>query len=540
MRNHISSVPMNDFRPVSMGFSKKAAIFLSIFFCGVVLFSLYDYGITWDEGVYFHAGQSYFTWLKEPSLGNIDSHWAINHEHPPVLKLLGGMSEYIFHGKLHFLNRVSSFRLSVLIFVFLSNYFLFCFTAELFNAKIAFITTVTFFFLPRVFFHSHLGALDYPLTALWIMVVYFYRKAMQEVKWVMVASILLGLAFLTKINAFLLYVPLLFIWGLTHAGQFQRMIFSDGRISFRQIVPMFGRLFPLLVIPPILLVDLWPWLWKDTCPRLAEYFSFHAHHYFIPTYYLGVQTAQAPWHYPWVMTGITVPLITLVPFFFGLIHILYFPSKMKVWILLNALWPLVIVSLPSSPKYDGVRLFLPAFPFMAIIAGMGIHQIGLWTQKKRLENLFYPVYLVLFLLTIYSSIIKIHPYQSSYFNELVGGTDGAVRKGFEAEYWGNAYIGVLPWLNEHSDHTFWVYMADLAPQVLTGFELYKKDGLLKEKVQFGRRDDSDYLVLLIRQGLFINEEIWGYYKHGAPVFSVKLSNTPLVNVYNLKELKTRR
>jgi hypothetical protein len=170
---------------------------------------------------------------------------------------------------------------------------------------------------------------------------------------------------------------------------------------------------------------------------------------------------------------------------------------------------------------------------------MGIHQAGLWAQKKKFEKVFYLVYIVLFLLTIHSSIIKIHPYQSSYFNELVGGTEGAIKKGFEAEYWGNAYIGVLPWLNEHSDRTFWIYMADLAPQILWGFELYKKDGFLKEKVQFGGRKHSDYLILLIRQGFF-NEEMWRYYKHSEPVFSVKLSNTSLVNVYDLKEFRTKK
>jgi 4-amino-4-deoxy-L-arabinose transferase-like glycosyltransferase len=520
-------------------YEKSAALIIAVGFCGIIFFSLGDYGVTWDEAVYFQAGQSYFSWLKEPSLGNIDSYWAINHEHPPVMKLLGGISEYVFHEKLNLLNRVSSFRLPILIFVFLSNYFLFLFTAELFNVKIAFITTVTFFFLPRVFFHSHLGAMDYPITSFWIMVIYFFRKGMQDSKWIMVASILLGLALLTKINAFLLYIPLLFYWVLTHAGKFQEIIHPNHRVSFRQILSMLGKFSPLLIIPPILLIDLWPWLWRDTCSRIAEYFFFHKGHYLIYVYYLGVQNDMPPWHYPWVMTAVTVPLITLVPFLVGVIHILFFPSKMKVWLLLNALLPLLVISLPSIPKYDGVRLFLPAFPFMAVIAGMGIHQMGLWAQKIRFQKVFYLVYIALFLLTIHSSIIKVHPYQSSYFNEMVGGTEGALKKGFEVEYWGNAYIGVLPWLNEHSNHTFWIYMADLAPQVLSAFELYKKDGLLKEKVQFGGKKHSDYLILLIRQGFF-SEEMWRYYRHSEPVFSVKLSNAPLVNVYDLKEFRAKK
>jgi 4-amino-4-deoxy-L-arabinose transferase-like glycosyltransferase len=523
-----------------MNFSTKTvALILSLFYCGVIFLTLDDYGVTWDEVVYLQAGQSYFSWLREPSLRSIDSYWAINHEHPPVLKLMGGISEYVFHEKLNLLNQVSSFRLAVLIFVFLSNYFLFLFTTELFNKKIALLATVTFFFLPRVFFHSHLGAMDYPITAFWIMVIYFYQKSMQDGKWVMIASILLGLAFLTKINAFLLYIPLLFYGVLTHAGQFQEFIHPNPGVSLRKITSRLGKFLPLLIVPAILFVDLWPWLWKDTYSRIVEYLSFHKGHSLIYVYYLGVQKAMAPWHYPWVMAGVTIPLITLVPFLVGVIYILFYPSKIKVWVLFNALFPLLVISAPSVPKYDGVRLFLPAFLFIAIIAGMGIHQMGLWAQKKRFEKVFYLIYIGLYLLTIYSSIIKIHPYQSSYFNELVGGAEGAVRKGFEAEYWGNAYIGVLPWLNEHSDHTFWIYMADLAPQVLRGVELYKKEGLLKEEVQFGGRKRSDYLILLIRQGFF-NEEMWRYYKYSEPVFSVKLSNTPLVNVYDLRKFRIKK
>jgi len=138
----------------------------------------------------------------------------------------------------------------------------------------------------------------------------------------------------------------------------------------------------------------------------------------------------------------------------------------------------------------------------------------------------------LFAFTVYSSIIKTHPYQSSYYNELIGGAEGAAQKGFELDYWGNAYLGVLPWMNQHAQSTFWIYMADLEPIVLWGFDLYKKDGLLKESVKFGSKNDSDYLLLLIRQGFF-DEEMWNFYKHKQPVFSVKLGQTNLVNIYKL-------
>jgi len=517
-----------------MNFHKTyAALIISVCFCGIIFFTLSDYGITWDEGVYFHVGISYFNWLKNPSLKNIDAYWAINKEHPPLPKLLGGITNFLFHEKLKILNSISSFRLSILPFVFLSTYFLFLFAYELLDYRIAFITTALFFFLPRIFFHSHLGGMDYPITSLWLVVIYSYWKAMKDPKWIIVSSMLLGFALLAKINSFLIYIPLLFYWVLTHHGQLKCIMRGKSWLKCRESTQIFHKIFPLFIIPPIIFIAFWPWLWKDTFQRVTEYLSFHMHHAIVYVYYLGTQYPIAPWHYPWVLTFLTVPLIILAPFFIGLVSIIFRPNKTNIFLLLNAFLPLIMISFPSVPKYDGVRLFLPAFPFICMIAGMGLNQIFLLSKKIKMEKLFYLGFMVMFLLTIYSSIFKIHPYQSSYFNEVIGGVDGAAKKGFELEYWGNAYIGALKWLNAQPGKTFWVYMADLEPTAMRAFQLYKENGLLKKSIKFGNKDNSDYLILLIRQGFF-NEEMWEYYKYKKPVFSVKLSQTNLVNIYKLK------
>jgi len=203
-----------------------------------------------------------------------------------------------------------------------------------------------------------------------------------------------------------------------------------------------------------------------------------------------------------------------------------------MYLLFNFLFPLLLIANPSVPKYDGVRLFLPAFPFLCIIAGMGVHQLFLWSRRIKGGRAFLPLYLLLFSMTIYSSVVRIHPYQSSYYNELIGGIDGAVKKGFEAEFWGNAHRGALPWLNAHPQHTYWVYLVDLEPRLSWGFDLYKEDGLLDPAVRFGDKDNSDFLVLLIRQGFF-SPQMWDYYKNQEPVFSVRLSQTQLVNIYRV-------
>ena len=94
-------------------------------------------------------------------------------------------------------------------------------------------------------------------------------------------------------------------------------------------------------------------------------------------------------------------------------------------------------------------------------------------------------------------------------------------------FWGDAFIGTLPFLDEHSDSTFWISNHPVP---------YRSGGkvvFLKDNYKFGNRSNSDYLVLLIRKG-HLTEEMWGYYDHVEPVFSVRVSKTDLVNIYKLK------
>lgn len=515
---------------------KNGGVLLSLCLCGIVFFSLNDYGATWDEGVYFRAGDSYRQWLQNPFLQTIDHYWRSNAEHPPLVKVLGGITGHFFHEKLGWLSRIDSHRVVLLIFIFLANYFLFRLAAELFGPRVALITTLFFFFLPRIFFHAHLLAMDYAMMAVWVAALYAFWKGIKDPRWLWAVSFLLGLGLLIKINAFMIYIPILFSWFFL-----ERKIppgpSDEGKIAKKTTISIgFKKILILFAIPPILFIAGWPWLWPQPVQRILDFLSFHFHHPPVYTYYLGVQTLLPSWHYPFVLTLATVPLITLIPFFIGLVWTLIRPSRIHGWILFNALFPLAVIAYPSTPKYDGVRLFLPAFPFICLIAGMGIWKIAELAKRIQLEKIFYFLFAFLFALTLYFSMVKIHPYQSSYFNELVGGLRGAQKMGLETECWGNAYIGVLPWMNDHPDQTFWIYMADIEPRILWGFDIYKKDGLLKHSVKFGSRQDSDYLVLLIRQGFF-NEEMWKIYQTQKPVFSVRLSGVALVSIYAIPNSK---
>ena len=452
--------------------------------------------------------------------------------------MLGGITEYLFNERLSFTNRVSAFRLSALIFVFLLTYALFSFASELYGTGIGFIVTLSFFFLPRIFFQSHLAALDYPLAAFWFLVIYVYWKGMEKGwPWVMAAAILLGFALLIKLTALFIYIPLAVCRLISHHETPGHTLKGKKGACLRRLRSPVLQLAPIVIIPPVVFVTFWPWLWKNTLERVSQYLFFHLHHFKIPVFYLGKQYLIAPWHYPIVFLSITVPLIVFVPFLVGVSNTnSNADRKANAFILFNALFPILIVSLPGIPKYDGIRLFLPSFPFLCMISGLGLKFLLEKVKRTRFVTIFIGGYVLLFIMSLYVSVIKIHPYQSSYYNEVVGGIEGASEKGFEHEYWGSAYLDTLQWLNLYSANSFWLCMTAIDPKACFPFAFYKEIGLLNKKVRFTSKDKADYAILLIRQGFF-DKDMWEYFLTEHPVFSVNVSNTPLVGIY--KTGKTR-
>jgi hypothetical protein len=126
-------------------------------------------------------------------------------------------------------------------------------------------------------------------------------------------------------------------------------------------------------------------------------------------------------------------------------------------ILLGALLNIGFNSLPSAPKYGGVRLFLPFFPYAVALSAVGLHAItaalarvpalasgSLLTARRLRIGL-----AVLALVPSVRAVGLSHPYQLSYYNLLIGGTRGAVAAGMEATYWGDSYLAASNYVATH-------------------------------------------------------------------------------------------
>lgn len=485
----------------------KPAILLSFFLSIVILFTLTDYGATTDEAVTFISGVSYLKWLKAPDLYSIETEWMPNFEHPPLRKVMGGLSWYIFCGSMRLLGHLFSFRLPVIIFVFVLHFFVFVFADKLFGRFTAYAASLILFFMPRVFYHAHLAMLDYPLMAMWFVTMYAFWKGMDDKRWLIASSVLFGLSLLTKFTAAYMYLPIVVFIAL----------FSRHK--------WYAKILLFLIIPLMIVYLFWPWLWRGTLTKVTALFLFFAEHEKVPAYFFGRSYAPAPFIYHTVMMILTTPFVVLSLTLVGFFNLRRFDRKGMLFLSLNILLPLVMISL-SMLRYNDVRFILPIYPFACIISGYGLTKIYRYiTERGWGKTWSYRISALICVLVVYP-VISHHPHQSAYFSGIIGGVRGADKLGFDIDYWGGAYKGILGWMRERKDKRYYVFFNQ------EPFLLYALDGLIPEDMKFGAIRNSDYLILQSRYGRY-DENMWAYSNSEEPVFSVDLKNVPLVRIYDL-------
>jgi hypothetical protein len=114
-------------------------------------------------------------------------------------------------------------------------------------------------------------------------------------------------------------------------------------------------------------------------------------------------------------------------------------------------------------------------------------------------------------------ILRLHPFELSYYNELVGGLPGAQRLGMETTYFASTYGYFLPWLNRlPAGSKLWVI-----PNSWDVIYYYQRNGLLQGNLMVlrppgwgsfyddagvpsavGGLEDADYALIERRQTSF--------------------------------------
>lgn len=115
---------------------------------------------------------------------------------------------------------------------------------------------------------------------------------------------------------------------------------------------------------------------------------------------------------------------------------------MPLYFLLHFLTLPVLRMLPT-PAHDGVRLFLPTFFFLAAFAGWGTVALGrdICLRTRLPAPAAVGMLAILVLAPAAFELVRIHPFELSYYNALIGGPRGAWHRGFELTYWWDGFNG---------------------------------------------------------------------------------------------------
>lgn len=303
-----------------------------------------------------------------------------------------------------------------------------------------------------------------------------------------------------------------------------------------------------------------PWLWPDTTERVLKYL-LPSWRVAIPVLYFGRVYAAAPWHYPLVMTLVTIPVGILFLVVVGATRAVraFRQQPALALALINVAVILGIFMLPGVPKYDGVRLFLPLFPFLAVLAGMGAKAGWEWLAQRSKGRPWRPLLAtaVLFLSQT-AGIVWFHPFELSYYNGLVAGLWGAHKLGMETTYWHDVVNrDIFRWLTENCDSydpqkpnivAFYpvgeqvvatdrrqvdFYEAYYLPDPLTKRNLAKKLQAVRFEHVWPARIPCKFLVLNGREALMRKHEpeALEIFKKRPPLFEVRRQGVLLAGIY---------
>jgi hypothetical protein len=563
-------------------------------------------GIGRDESQYFRAGERYWGWVESVwtnlraghparafTRSAVDAAWEDNHEHPGLMKLLYGTSWRLFHrctctGPLRGLHSLPITGKHLTLPLFRRDSTAFRFPAILlagFGVALVYwlgrrwlrpvpsaVAAVLSVAEPHYFFHAQISCFDVPITVMAVLVALAYWKSLRSPRWGVLCGVLWGLALATKHNAWLFPFFLLAHYLWMRRGDLRRFRLPRPPLAF----------LSMATLGPLVLFLVWPWLWHSPVQRTRAWVTRHMQHEHYNFEYLGRNWNLPPADpqlrllritFPFVSTLFTLPVTTLA---LAGIGTLVFarrrrsaaptvlepdspaalrPSWLRpgadvdrapgVFLALHIAGPIAMLALPSTPIFGGVKHFLPAMPFLCVLAGAGaawlIETGGRLLLAPRLRRVL-PVGLALLLCApAVAETRRSHPDGIGFYNLLAGGFAGGASLGMNRQFWGYSVLPLLPWMIEHRPASNRIYWHDVLHDALI---MYTRDGRLPlgmGDVGVGEQvvEQSDLGIVIIEKHFTVYEGLlWRAYGTTQPSVVYTHEGVPFVVGYERRRTRS--
>lgn len=487
--------------------------FIPVVFLIASIFTLSDYGINWDEPKHLIRGQSYLhfiltgkkdfcevpiyplpkgapdyvdynvdsmTCTDRPEVGNGKSSnirrsyfqsdfYTFDyfmtkhvHTHPEVNNLLLAFSNYIFFQKLGIVGDLEAYHLFIVLVTFILIASVALWTYYNFGIFASFVAAFSLATYPLVFSESHFNVKDPILMSFFGMAILaFWLGFSKKIpKYILFSALLAGFALGTKFNT--VFLPfILGPWILFHLILRYR---SRDKKNFRLVGLLggWGTIAVVLAYPIVAIGVLYffsPYLWGDPIGRFMQIVSYYKD--------IGTETPSELANYfvrgwnmyslVWIIYTTPLPILFLstIGLFYSILLILRKRSGTTLLVVLWFIVPIFRVIWPGTNIYGGVRQIMEFVPAMAILSGIGasflIKHANTFVREKVLSRAVVLAIVVSFVFVIYE-LVRIHPNQNVYFNQLVGGLPGAKEKNIPSwgNTYGNVYLQGIKWLNDNA------------------------------------------------------------------------------------------
>ncbi len=318
------------------------------------------------------------------------------------------------------------------------------------------ITILLMFLSPRFLGHSFNNPKDIPFALGYIMTIYFivrFLKTLPEIKMKSLLYIALGIAaaISVRIGGLLLVAYLFLFVGLHYLFITKGKIFKQEnfRFMFRLILIMGG----VTVVGFLLGLILWPFALQSPLKhpfealKLMEHFATSLRQIFEGKI---IWSDHAPWNYLPKYIFITIPIAVILGF--ALFCILFYKLLKKhpfsfLFILIFAFaFPIWYIIYKHSNVYGGWRHVIFTYPTLVIASSLG-YSAFLDLFKNKIAHIVTVIVLAVLLFLPLKHIIKNHPHEYVYYNEMVGGLDKAY--GFyETDYYYHGIREAAEWLKK--------------------------------------------------------------------------------------------
>ena len=520
-----------------------AGLGIALAFFLVSVFTLGDYGQTWDERETLAASLLNIGVIKAVVIRHVPEPWTF-HELPGyyfVVDLIRGSFIWVASKKLQLMDDILSLHFVNVLFSTFSVFVFFLLVRNVSGRlRIAVCSTIALVLLPQFLAHSQNNPKDLPGLLVYVLTIYTFTRpgAASRLSDHVRSGLALGVALTTSVSALFL-VPIVVLWQLTvRTG-----------LKWKSYLLILG-------IAGVTAFVCWPWLWTDPVGHLtwaARHILAKFHIDSVKVLYLG--TVHEAWDLPWHYS--LVSLLAVTPVLYLLLPLLTLrrerppldrsePSPRSAAIL-GWLWCAIPIAAEARAPmhYDGARHLLMTAPGLCLLAGVGLDSL-----LRRFDQLatapskaWRPVAVKACAIALIAygaiEVVRVHPYHNSYLNEIVRAWLPANAEDvFEVEYWGQSHKEGAEWLNAHAEADAGIYV---------GLETAVADHYLRQKstklddrtlAMFEDRTRRAYLMVTTRKAMYPSaiEHVVSTYE---PVHVIRRQHGALLRIFSNQQPRPR-